>query len=186
MSETLSLTAAELPSFLKEVSSLPEILGGRHPRYATLRQRFWGFVAARLFEHLQKSFRDRSHGRADVLGNSWSALSERRIKVKSRPHRSHGRTITSTTPRLINRDSGKLYRAFAPGRVTTSYVPGSDDQEFVLTYGGMTIGVSLPYAEYVNMRRELIPDRIEPWLRDAVEFALGKIERDLKALARRK
>lgn len=185
MTETIYLKREELGTFLTNLSSLPEILAGRSPKYVAFRKLFWGYVAKKLFEKIQKSFQERSHGRPDDQGNTWHPLSERRVRVKSGIHVSHGRRFKSTTPKLVNRDSGDLYRAFTPGRVTGEYVPGDESQTFRIFLGGLTVGVKVPYATQVAKTRELIPKNVNRWVQEAVNYAIEKTKVQLRSLARR-
>jgi hypothetical protein len=72
---------------------------------------------------------------------------------------------------ILRSQKDVLFKSFTPGKFdpSTGYKKGNKNQVFIVNRGKVTIGTSVPHANYVSLRRPLWPSNIDEWLSRATE-----------------
>jgi hypothetical protein len=124
---------------------------------------------------VHREFLLKSQGGEDSLGIQWYPLSPKLAmwKIKKKMVNDEGEP-------LINIRYGKLEKALRQGRFANGkYQPGKG-QSASVTSMSIDYSVDIDYADDVNSLRPFLPEEIDPWLDEAIELALPRIQRYAK------
>lgn len=162
----------------KNLRNLARVLSGKDQTHNSFRQKFWGIFTREMFRRIQASYRARSRGEADDLGNVWHPLKKKTVSRKKREHFRGGlhpgvKVPPSPHPNFINRDTEELFKSLAMGALGATYKP-VEDQVYSLSGSTITLGTSAIHSEAVNRRRKLIPREVGPWVKESLAIAIQK------------
>lgn len=157
---------------------LAKVLAGTDTTHSSFRNKFWGVFTREMFRRLHSSFRARSRGEADDLGNVWAPLKKYTIKRKSKEHGRGGlypgvRVPAAPHPSFANRDTEELFKSLAMGALGASYRP-VENQVYSLSGTNITLGTSALHAKDVNRLRKLIPADVGTWVKESIAVAIEK------------
>lgn len=153
----LAFTAKDIQKALK--TSHKEVNG------VSVRRIFWDAFTASMFQQLERSYRARSAGKADGLGNTWPALSVATIRRKGSS--------------AIMIDTGRLLSSLSPGKITGNrYVP-PEEQVVELTPESLILSTSVPYAARASKARPIWPNDIQEWVAEATKQGLEAVAQEI-------
>lgn len=76
---------------------------------------------------------------------------------------------------LIMRDTDRLFDSFEPSKVSNNSYRPKKDQLVKFEKGKITLGTLVPYADFHNKTRPIIPDNHDKMIDIAHEFAMEKV-----------
>lgn len=110
-------------------------------------------------------FSMKKYGKERAAQRAWTAVMKVGAKTK--------KAILTNRRTDINIRTGRLIKAFSPGRVAGGrYIPPSPDQKIRFTQNSMVIVINVPYAPFVHNVRPLIPRNARPWIMEAHKHAI--------------
>jgi hypothetical protein len=132
-----------------------------------------------LVKIVHREFMAKALRGADSLGNKWAPLSP---KLEAWKRKTKRPIIRIGTEPLINIRYGQLEKALRPGRFSGGkYQPRSNQRAFV-TPQIIDFECTVSYAEEVQSVRPFIPDELEPWLDEAAELSIPRLQRYVRSI----
>jgi hypothetical protein len=185
MSQKITIKRSELQRIKEITRSVGAYISGRKSDDYGIGRVFWNTLTINLFQRIYKAYVEKSYGAADDLGNTWPALAESTIQMKSRPSgalrsaRSRERkSLRGLKPlkdsrRLIMRETDRLINSLKPAitRGQGFYTPRKDQMVYTSTRA-FTIGTEVEYAKYHNKTRPVIPDNAGEWVTASINEAI--------------
>jgi hypothetical protein len=143
-----------------------------------------------LLDKIHREFIVKAIGGTDSLGEKWTPLSEsRRIYKPLRgkevnlfdPSKGTKKDQLANRKALINVDTSRLIKSLKPGKVIGGmYVSENKDQKVFVNSARIAFETKVPYADDVQAVRPFIPDNLQPWMQEAIEKALAKVQSEIR------
>lgn len=159
----------------KRFAEVPYVLMGRKNDPKGLRKYFFAVLARLLFQRIQEAFDQKSRGGTDSLGQTWRALTPK--TVRRRLSKKYIDQWPLSAKLYILRLSDRLFQSLKAGTLSPMgfYYPPHPDQLYKLTGASLAIGTQVPYANAQHANRPLWPERMQPWLEECADIAIGKV-----------
>lgn len=110
-------------------------------------------------------FSMKKYGKKRAAQRAWTAVINAGGKTKKQ--------LLANRKTDINIRTGRLIKAFSPGRVVRGrYQSPSPDQKVRFTKNSMILSIKVPYAPHVHSVRPLIPRNSRTWVYEAHKYAV--------------
>jgi hypothetical protein len=157
--------------------SLPDVHG--------VQRVFYGHLAHEMFKRIHESYRVRSEGGTDELGNKFKPLAPSTIRGRklSRDDKKNMRGLKRSEKKefresrdvLIMRVTDAIYNSLRPSKPGLRGYRPRKNQIFNVAKSKLEIGTEVEYARFHARSRPPIPSNVQKWVSESVKIAMKAV-----------
>lgn len=131
--------------------------------------KLWRYIFSRYMNQFILTM-DEGSAKARAAKIAWKVLKDKGAKTKLE--------VLGNRDLLIMRVTDRLLKSLEPSKVGTSGYRPKKDQIYNVQQGVLTIGSTVEYAKF-HSKRPPIPDNIDPWIDEAIDYAMTYVLRHM-------
>ena len=155
------------------------ISGNASDRYGIGRV-FWSTFTHSLFTSIYESYKVRSEGGTDDLGNVFKPLAKSTVASRKGLRRLRGQPSKATNAVLIMRVTDAIFRSLKPTQLSNRAYRPRKNQLAKRVRNKLEVGTLVPYAKFHDSTRPVIPDNHDVWLDRAATKAFEAVIEHIK------